>query len=291
MPEYINDNLSQIIPYLTESVGTFLFSSLGGIFFLLVGFAFAGWARKLVRRIADRSKLDTTLSTFLASAIRYAIIAMTILSALSLFGIETTSFAAVIGAAGLAIGLALQGTLGNLASGLLLIGFRPFKVGDFIRTNGESGTVEEIQLFSTILRTVDNRAIIIPNGPVFNNNIENVTAKPQRRVDITVGVDYAANLQQTRDVLCSVYTDVENILTVSTGAPADPVVVLTELGSSSVDWALRVWCPADKYWPIREKLLERIKNKLDEANIGIPFPQMEVHLASPPNRTTIAAAN
>lgn len=276
VPQELIDGLEFIVPYITRSVG--------GLVFLLIGLMVAGWARRLIRKVAERRNFDTTLSSFIASAVRYAIIAMTMLSTLSLFGIETTSFAAVIGAAGLAIGLALQGTLGNLASGLLLIGFRPFKVGDFIRSNGESGSVVEISLFTTVLKTVDNRRVILPNGPVFNGIIENVTDQPIRRLDINIGVDYTADLKKTRDVLHSVYAGLDHVMTEASGAPADPAVVLCELGASSVDWAIRVWCPTDKYWPLREQLLELTKQRLDEAQIGIPYPQMDVHLRqSPPS--------
>lgn len=263
------DNLQLIVTYSSRVAG--------GLVFLIVGFMVAGWARGLVRKAAERRKFDPTLAGFVGSIVRYGIIAMTVLSALSLFGIETTSFAAVVGAAGLAIGLALQGTLGNLAAGMLLIGFRPFKVGDFIRTGGESGTVEEISLFTTIVRTVDNRTIIMPNGPVFNGTIENVNAKPMRRVDIAVGVDYSADMKQTREILHTVYEGFEQVLR-DPEAPANPAVVLTGLGASSVDWAIRVWCRTGDYWGLREKLLESTKEKLDAAGIGIPFPQLDVHL-------------
>lgn len=249
----------------------------GGVFFLLIGYIVAGWIGRVVRRALEARKLDLTLSAFAGSMVRYGVLVMVILSALSLFGIETTSFAAVVGAAGLAIGLALQGTLGNLASGVLLVAFRPFKIGDLVETCGYKGTVEEITLFTTILRTPDNRVIIVPNGPVFNGSIENITTRPQRRVDIAVGVDYSADIKKTREVLHGVYNDVEGVLHADK-APADPAVVLTGLGASSVDWALRVWVDTGDYWPVRERLLERTKNDLDAAGIGIPYPQMDVHL-------------
>lgn len=249
----------------------------GGLAVLLIGVIIAGWSGRLVRKAFSARNFDVTLGSFIASTVRYALIAMTLLSCLSLFGIETTSFAAVVGALGLAVGLALQGTLGNLAAGLLLIGFRPFKVGDFVKTGGESGTVEEITLFTTILRSVDNRSIIVPNGPVFNGTIENVTAKPIRRVDVAVGVDYSADLKKTREVLQTVYQGLDKVV----AEPTAPAVVLTGLGASSVDWAIRVWCRTEDYWGLREQLLERTKNQLDAAGIGIPFPQMDVHLSRP----------
>ena len=269
------DNIRSLIDI--ELLITYATRSAGGLALLVAGFIVAGWGARLVRRAAERRKLDPTLSSFVASLIRYGIIAMTVLSCLSLFGINTTSFAAVLGAAGLAIGLALQGTLGNLAAGMLIIAFRPFKVGDYVRAAGEAGTVEEITLFTTQLKTPDNRTLILPNGPVFNGTVENVTGKPVRRVDIPIGVDYSADLARTREVLHQVYAGLEEVLH-EPEAPAAPAVVLTGLGDSSVDWALRVWCKTGDYWPLREKMLERTKNLLDEAGIGIPFPQMDVHL-------------
>lgn len=266
-------NLDTLLAYATRAGG--------GLAFLFFGFIVAGWVRRLVQRGFAARNFDPTLAGFISSLARYAVVAMVVLSCLSLFGIETTSFAAALGAVGLAIGLALQGTLGNLAAGLLIVGFRPFRVGDFIRTGGESGTVEELNLFTTQLRTVDNRLIILPNGPVFNNTIENVSAKPIRRCDIVVGVDYAADTERTRQVLHTVYSSYPEVMGEAHGAPADPAVVLTGLGASSVDWSIRVWCSAADFWPLKEKMLERTKRQLDAAGIGIPYPQMDVHLHRP----------
>ena len=273
IPDELINSLTLTIPYITRGAG--------GMLFVVIGWIAAAWLKRLIRRVSQDQGLDPTLTSFAASAARYAVVVMTLLSALSLFGIETTSFTAVIGATSLAVGLALQGTLSNLASGLLLIGFRPFRVGDFIRSNGESGTVEEITLFTTILRTVDNRVIIIPNGPIFSGTIENITLKTQRRVDVAIGVGYDADLKKTREVLHAVYADLEEVLTEDKGAPSNPVVALTNLGPSSVDWSIRVWCSSDKYWVLREQLLERTKTYLDEAGINIPYPQMDVHLKTP----------
>ncbi|MEL6183596.1 MAG: mechanosensitive ion channel domain-containing protein [Myxococcota bacterium] len=260
-----------------DLIASYVTRAAGGLLFLFFGFMVAGWAKRLVRRAFEARKFDATLGGFISSMVRYAILAMVVLSCLSLFGIETTSFAAILGAAGLAVGLALQGTLGNLAAGLLLVGFRPFKIGDFIKTNGEAGTVEEITLFTTVLRTPDNRTIIVPNGPVFNSSLENVSAKPVRRVDVDVGVDYSADIDKTREVLATVWEGLPEVLGEGQ-APANPTAILTGLGASSVDYQLRVWCKASDYWGLREKLLERSKKALDGAGIGIPFPQMDVHL-------------
>lgn len=271
-------NLEQILATINfDLVASYVTRAGGGLLFLIIGFMVAGWGKRVVRRAFDARNFDPTLGGFISSMVRYGIIAMTVLSCLSLFGIETTSFAAILGAAGLAVGLALQGTLGNLAAGLLLVGFRPFKIGDFIKTSGAAGTVEEITLFTTLLRTPDNRVIIVPNGPIFNGSIENVSAKPLRRVDVDVGVDYSADIDQTRAVLAKVWDGMPEVLGEGQ-APANPTAILTGLGASSVDYQLRVWCKAGDYWGVREKLLEKSKKELDAAGIGIPFPQMDVHL-------------
>ncbi len=251
----------------------FATSAAGGLALLVGGFIVGGWMKSLVLRIANKRGFDQTISIFLGNMARYAIVALTVLSCLSVFGIETTSFAAVIGAMGLAVGLALQGSLSNVASGVMLVGFRPFKVGDVISTCGHTGKVEEISLFTTTMLTPDNRRLIVPNGAVFGGTIENITAMPTRRVEVVVGVDYDADLKKTREVLESTYQGMGLVLQ----DPA-PQVVLAELGASSVDWKVRVWCNTGDFFAVLEELTENVKNKLDEAQIGIPYPQMDVHL-------------
>lgn len=196
-----------------------------------------------------------------------------ILGILGMFGVETTSFAAVIGAAGLAIGLAFQGTLGSFSSGVLLLTFRPFNVGDYVEVGGTAGTVEEIELFTTVLITVDNKKVIVPNSAVTGNTITNYTALDKRRVDVSVGTEYGADLDETRKVLEGVVAGIEQKL-----EEPDSMVYLAELGASSIDWQLRVWVKTADYWAVRQIIVRDTKKALDAAGIGIPFPQMDVHL-------------
>ena len=241
---------------------------------LFIAFTIAGWAASLVGTSLRRLKFDATLTKFLSKLARWVVLLLAGLSCLSYFGVETTSFAAVIGAAGLAVGLAFQGTLSNFAAGAMLLLFRPFKVGDAVSVAGQLGIVDEISIFTTTLDTFDNKRIIIPNSEVFGAVIENITHHPIRRVDGDVGVGYAADIDATRAVL-------EEVAAVVPGQvnDKDPAVVLLGLGASSVDWSVRIWAPTSDYGDVRQTLLREIKMRLDAANIDIPFPQMEVHLS------------
>lgn len=196
-----------------------------------------------------------------------------ILACLSVFGVETTSFAAVLGSAGIAIGLALQGTLGNFASGIMLLMFRPFQVGDVVTIGGVTGKVNEIELFTTTLDTFDNRRFIIPNGSVFGSTIENISFHPQRRADVDVGVSYSADIDRTREILSQVAQNIPGIL-----YNPEPAVLLLDLGDSSVNWSVRVWAPADQFFDVKQATTRAVKLALDDAGIGIPFPQMDVHV-------------
>ncbi len=217
-------------------------------------------------------KVDLTLGKFLTKAIRNGLMVIVGFGILNHFGIELTAFAAVIAALGFAIGMALQGTLGNIASGIMLLLFRPFKVDDYIVVADTEGTVEEIDLFTTRLNTLDNRHIIIPNSEIFGSKLENFTRNELRRVDVNVGASYTADLDQTRAAL-------ERAVSKS-GGVSDPqgFVYLMELGASSVDWQLRVWCKASDYWGVREQLTANAKTEMDRAGIGIPYPQLDVHV-------------
>ncbi len=245
----------------------------GVLAMLFIGWIIAGWTGKIVRRTCDRAKIDLTLGKFFSKLARWAILVMVVLACLNQFGINTTGFAAVLAAAGFAVGMALQGSLSNFAAGVMLLIFRPFKVGDFVSVAGQTGKVNEIELFTTTLDTPDNRRLILPNGAVFGATIENITFHATRRADIAIGVDYTADIDKTREVLCEAIKSIPNIL----DDPA-PQVALTGLGASSVDWAVRVWANASDIWPVKEATLRAVKNALDDASIGIPFPQMDVHL-------------
>ena len=246
---------------------------LGALLFLIVGWIIAGWIAALVRRAMTKGSVDITLTRFVAILASMAVKVLVVISALGIFGVPTASFAAILGGAGLAVGLALQGTLGSFAAGVMLLVFRPFSVGDVVTVNGVTAKVFEIGIFSTALDSPDNRRFIIPNGAVYGSTIENITFHPQRRVDVAIGVEYSADIDRTREVLTSTLEGLEGAI-----AEPAPAVVLTGLGASSVDWVVRVWCETADFFAVKERLTRAVKMKLDAAGIGIPFPQMDVHL-------------
>lgn len=239
----------------------------GVILIMFVSFIVAGWVSSALVGRLNKVGFDATLTKFLGSMSRWAIIIFAILGCLGIFGIETTSFAAVIGGASLAVGLAFQGSLSNVAAGAMLLLFRPYKVGDVIKVGGTQGKVDTIDLFMTTVDTPDNRRIIVPNGQVFGNTIENITFHQKRRVDIPVGVGYDASIDETREVLMAAGKGMTKRL-----EDSDVIVVLTGLGGSSVDWQLRVWAPTADYWAAMEEGIRAVKMALDEAEIDIPYP-------------------
>lgn len=241
------------------------------IFF--IGFMVAGWASKSTLDACNKAKLDLTLGKFLSRMAKWVVLLITGLFILSKFKIETASFAVILGAAGLAIGLAFQGTLSNFASGIMLLIFRPYKVGDVVNVAGQTGKIDELELFTTVMDTPDNRRIIVPNSAIFGSVIENITHHKTRRVDVVVGVEYSADIDKTREVLIAASKSIENVLQEPASA-----IVLTGLGASSVDWVVRVWANTSDYWAVKEALTRAVKMHLDDANIGIPFPQMDIHL-------------
>lgn len=212
-------------------------------------------------------ELDDTLFIFLASLARYAILAIALTFVLARFGIQTTSLIALLGAAGLAIGLALQGTLSNLAAGVMLLGFRPFKMGDFVDVAGHSGTVKAISLFTTELATSDNVQITVPNGDIWASSIVNYSFYDKRRCDLTIGVSYDADLKKAEAVLLKIIAADDRAMS----DPA-PFVAVTNLGDSSVDFSMRVWATKDDYWAMRHAMIRQIKEQFDKAGIDIPYP-------------------
>jgi len=240
---------------------------------LVVAYLLAGVTNRAVRNAMTRAKVDVTLARFFGKMARYLVLILGVIIALGKMGVEVTAFAAILAAAGFAVGMALSGTLGHFASGVMLLIFRPFKVGDVVNAGGITGKVYEIELFTTALDTPDNRRIIVPNGAIYGSTIENISHHNTRRVDVAVGVDYAADIDKTREVLDAAANSVEGILT-------DPAhaVVLGDLGDSAVNWTVRIWCNAADYWGIKEAATRAVKQHLDQAGIGIPFPQMDVHV-------------
>jgi small conductance mechanosensitive channel len=225
--------------------------------------------------VLEKGGADPIIVGFVGSITYIALLAFVVVAALGQLGIQTTSFIAILGAAGLAVGLALQGSLANFAAGFLMIIFRPFKVGDFIEGAGVAGVVKEIQIFTTTLKTGDNKTIIIPNSKISGDNITNYSAEENRRVDMTVGVAYDADLSKVRDVLQDIISKDDRILS----DPATQIAV-AELADSSVNFVVRVWTKTADYWGVKFDMTETIKNRFDEAGIGIPFPQRDIHIVS-----------
>lgn len=254
-------------------LGEYGLPAVTALLILFIGYLLAGWLSVSTLKACDKAKIDLTLGKFIARTVKWIVLLITGLFILGKLGIETASFAVVLGAAGLAIGLAFQGTLSNFASGMMLLIFRPYKVGDVINVAGQTGKIDEIELFTTVMDTPDNRRIIIPNSSIFGSVIENITHHKTRRVDVVVGVSYSADIDKTREVLTAAARSVENVLQEPASA-----IVLTGLGSSSVDWVVRVWANTADYWAVKEALTRAVKIHLDEAGISIPFPQMDIHI-------------
>lgn len=245
----------------------------GALVFLLVAMYVAGVAARAMRRALERTHVETTLALFLSSLARVVVIVMAVLTCMSIVGIPITSFAAMLGAGGLAVGLALQGSLSNIAAGAALSITRPFRVGDAVVVAGQRGIVDEIGLFTTILNTVDSRRIIIPNGQIFGTIIENTTHHPVRRVQVVVSVAFSADIDRTRAVLLEAVRAVP-------GRVEDPApqVILSGLGDFAVTWELNVWSRGEDMVPAREALISETKRALDAAGIEVPVPQRVVHL-------------
>jgi small conductance mechanosensitive channel len=277
-------NVQDIKAILIPFVATWGVRVIGVLVALFAGWMFAAWVRATVASRLEARGLDKSLSRFLANILRWALIACAVIGCLGVFGVETTSFAAVLASGGIAIGLAFQGTLSNFAAGVMLVFFRPFTVGDVVKVAGATGAVEEIDLFTTSLKTFDNRRVIIPNTSVFGAVIENLSFYEERRVDISVGVAYDADIEQTRAVLTEVAGGIGEVLS----EPA-PQVFLSALGDSAVAWQVRLWCRTDDYWRVHETATRDVKAALDAHGLNIPFPQMDVHLMNAAPVTDTAA--
>jgi small conductance mechanosensitive channel len=244
---------------------------------ILIAALFVGKiAAGMLRRSLGRAKVDETLGRFFAKVLFYVIVVFGVIFALSKFGIDVTAFAAVLAAAGFAVGMALSGTLSNFASGVMLLIFRPFKVGDVVNAAGITAKVHEIELFTTTFDTPDNRRIIVPNGGIYGGTIENITYHGERRVDVSVGCEYSADLAKTRETLGKAAESMSDRML--TGEGRGYQIVLIDLGDSSVNWTVRFWCKTADYWGVKEDLTAAVKQHLDDAGIGIPFPQMDVHV-------------
>ncbi len=246
---------------------------IAAIIIFIIGKWLSGVLSRAVGKAMERAKADQVLVKFVVNLAYAALLAFVALAALAQLGIQTTSFIAIIGAAGLAIALALQGFLSNFAAGVMLIIFRPFKVGDFIEAAGTAGSVEEIMIFSTKLKSPDNKQLYVPNGSILAGTIVNYSARNQRRVDLVFGCGYGDDIKKTKALLEAIVK--ENPLVLDDPAPTIGVL---ELGDSSVNFAVRPWVATPDYWDVHFQITEEVKQRFDEAGISIPFPQRDVHL-------------
>lgn len=261
--------LNEILPYI-EKYGLPL---LLAIILLIIGLRIIKVITKTVGKNLNKRNDDVTLNKFITSLVSWILKIILFISVAGIIGIPTTSFVAILGAAGLAIGLALQGTLANFAGGVLALIFKPYEIGDLIETQGEIGVVKEIQIFNTILTSPDNKKIILPNGAIMNGNIKNYTAEGKIRVDLTMGIAYDADIKKAKNVLLDVMRNHNKVL-----ADPTPFVGVSELGDNSVNLAVRPFTKPEHYWDVYFDIYEASKIALDENNIGIPFPQVDVHM-------------
>ncbi len=254
---------------------TFLMRVAIALLIFFGGRFFAQLIQRLVKKTMTRAQLDPTLTVFAGNITFYGIMAIVVIAALSQLGVQTASLVAALGAAGLAVGLALQGSLTNFAAGILIIIFHPFRVGDVIEVGAHTGSVTEIQLFTTSLTTGDNRTVIVPNSQLTENSLVNYSTLGQRRIDLVASVDYAADIDQVKQILMGLLTADERIL-----AAPEPAIALLEMADNSLDFAVRPWVENADYWAVRCDLQEAIKKRLDAEGINIPFPQRDVRIVS-----------
>jgi small conductance mechanosensitive channel len=269
-------NVDAMMETASELVSAWGLKVVGAIAVLIVGFLVARIIRGSVRKALQRSKLDPTLVPFISKLVYYLVIAFVLVAVLGLFGIETTSFIAVLGAVGFAIGLALQGTLSNFSAGVMLLFFRPFGVGDYVEAGGTAGSVKEIGVFATTLCTPDNVMIIVPNSAVYGSIIKNYAANPTRRNDMVMGISYDDDIAKAISVIEKCLSEESRVLQ----DPA-PVVAVAELADSSVNIVVRPWCTKEDYWGMRFDLLRKMKEELEAAGCSIPYPQTDVHVHNP----------
>lgn len=240
---------------------------------LIIGLLLVNAITRTLKNTLKNNQEHASLSTFLTSMLNIVLKVILLISVASMVGIETTSFVAILGAAGLAIGLALQGSLANFAGGVLIMLFRPYKVGDFIDAQGHAGTVNDIQIFNTVLKTPDNKTIIIPNGALSNGSIVNVSTESTRRVDWTFGIGYGDDIDKAKSLLQDLIQSDDRIHN-----DPEPFIAVSELADSSVNFVVRVWCDSGNYWPIFFDMQEKVKKTFDEKGVSIPFPQRDVHI-------------
>jgi small conductance mechanosensitive channel len=261
--------IQQVIDLLTQ-LGIALITA---IVVMVIGRWIAKGLTRLVRRALRRYEVDVTLERFVSSLVYALLMTVVVIAAINQLGVQTTSLVAVVGAAGLAVGLALQGSLANFAAGVLIVLFRPYEAGDMIEAAGESGVVQEVQIFTTVINTLDNKKVVIPNSQIMAGSITNYTANELRRVDLVAGVSYEDDLDKVKAVL-------QDVVAADTRVVADPAptIAVSEMADSSVNFVVRPWVKPDDYWDVYFDLTETIKKRFDQEGISIPFPQRDVHI-------------
>lgn len=268
--------MDTLVTWITENqlmLQSFAIKFAVALVILFAGKFVAKLISKGVGKLLARKKMDGAVISFVSSLIYGLVVIVAFIAAISHLGFNTSSLVAIVGAAGLAIGLALQGSLSNFASGILLIIFKPFKSGDFVEVSGSAGIVEEIHIFSTQLRTGDNKTVIIPNGSITSGTITNYSRKPTRRIDLIIGVSYDADLAKTKSILAKITSEHELVM-----KDKETTIGVSELADNSVNFVVRPWVKTENYWPVYFDLLETIKVELDKAGIEIPYPQLSVHV-------------
>lgn len=270
---FMSIDFDAILQQITESISTYGLKVIAALAIFIIGKWVVGMISRAVRRALDKRKLEPSLAGFSTSLIHAGLLAFVVIAALGQLGIQTTSFVAVLGAAGLAIGLALQGSLSNFAAGVLILIFKPYRVTDYVVAGGAEGTVEDIGIFTTTIVTLDNRTQIVPNSVATGGVIENYTRKGTRRLDLVAGVSYGDDVFKVKKILQEILDSEPRVL-----AEPTPTIGLMEMGDSSINFAFRPWVKVDDYWDLFFHLQERIKVRFDEEGVTIPFPQRDVHL-------------
>ncbi len=269
----VSSTIEQVVEASATLVSTWGVSVVGAIAVLIIGRWLAGMIRRAVVRTLERARVDSALVPFLSASAYYVVLTLVVVSVLNLFGIQTTSMIAVVGAAGLAVGLALQGTLSNFAAGAMLLLFRPFRPGDYVEVGGVSGSVAEVGIFTTVLDTPDNVRVTIPNSSVYGQTIKNYSTNENRRVDLVMGISYSDDIGRAIDAISRVVRSDKRVL-----SDPEPQIAVAELGDSSVNIVVRPWCRGTDYWNLRFDLTRELKQQLEAAGCSIPFPQRDVHV-------------
>lgn len=265
--------MQEYMDLIKEWVALYGLKVIGAIAIVVIGRVVVGVIIGALRRMMDKAHTDPTLSRFLLALTKVALLTFIIIAALGSLGVQTASFIAIIGAAGLAVGFALQGSLANFASGVMLIVFRPFKVGDYVEAGGAAGSVEEVNIFNSVLKSPDNRKIIVPNSKITGDTITNFSANEIRRIDLVFGISYGDDLKKAKQILEQICREDSRVL----DDPA-PTVAVSVLNDSSVDFVVRPWVKTGDYWAVYFDLVERVKLTFDREGISIPFPQRDIHL-------------